>query len=293
MAIQSIRDVFEAYDSGRVHIQSFYKAAGVAGDGYWQDWAYSAGKPAVNARVGDSATLTPFVAVNNQAIHFPSILAGQERRVAELTVMTTAGGASQASTALILYDLLAVYPLLDGDSIDPQVMDNTLSLPRYSSGAGVVPVLVNHVAAQTSTATGEYTYVSCNGSEKTVQFGVTLAGINKACAAPSTAGVGTVGNFALPRGDGCGGVRQVNSLTFYTAPGGLFALYLLRPLLTINNNDGFGLAGSKCATEKLAMTMNACQLPVVYDGAHLGFFYQAAGGARTVGIAGTATFVWG
>lgn len=292
MAIQSIRDVYDAYENGRVHIQPFYKVAGQAGDYFWQDWAYAAGKPAVDARIGTALECTPVIATRNKALYFPDVLPGQTRHLAELQVVTTAGGASQASVALLLYDLVAVYPLIDGDSTDEQVMENTAVLPRYSDGFGVIPVLVNHVAPQVSTGLGTYTYTSHSGDVITQQFGITSAGITKANGTASTSTVST-GSLGLPRGSGCCGVRNIVSMQFSTPPGGLWAIYLVKVLASINNNDGRGLAGAKCATEKQMLQMNACHMPVVLDGAHLGFFYMPAGGARSVAIAGNATFIWG
>ncbi len=290
MSLRTTRDFVSAYDDGRTHLQRFYKAAGLAGDGYWQDWAYATGQPATDARIGDAATLTPVVAVRNKAIWFPDIAAAHERRLTDLVVTTVAGGASQATTSMLLYDLVAVYPLLDGDSIDPQVMDNSQSLPRYTSGRGVFPVLVNHVAAQTAVGTGTYTYVSADGVERTCTFGVANAGLNKA--AGIIQGTASLGNLYLPRGSGCTGVRQINELTFTVAPGGLWCLYLLKPLVWINNDDG-ALVASKVSTQKQMLQQNGGLAPLIPDGAHLGFFYMANGGARTVAITGYAVFAWG
>lgn len=290
MALQSTRDFLSAYDEGRTHLQRFYKAAGLAGDGYWQDWAYATGQPATDARIGDAATLTPVVAVRNKAIYFPDIAAVQERRLTELVVTTVASGTNQATLSMMLYDLVATYPLLDGDSIDPQLMDNTATLPRYTTGRGVFPVLVNHVAAQTAVGTGTYTYVSCDGTERTVTFGVANAGLNKA--AGIIGGTASLGNLFLPRGAGCGGVRQINSLTFTSAPGGLWCLYLVKPLMNINNDDGL-LVASKVSTQKLSLPQHGLHAPRIYDGAHLGFFYLPNGGARTVAVTGYAVFAWG
>lgn len=293
MALASIRELISAYDDGRVHLQRFYKVAGLAGDNFWQDWAYATGQPGVNARVGDSATLTPFVAIKNQAIWFPGINTDQERRLSELVVSTTAGGASQASCNLLLYDLVAVYPLLDGDSTDAQVMDNPVALPRYADGVGVFPVLVNHVAAQTGVGTGVYSYVSCAGlTFNNVPFGVVNVGLGKAASASSQAGTATVGSLFMPSGGGCPGVRQITSLTFVTPPSGLWAIYMVKPLAWISNNDGL-LVTAKIATERRMLSHNAGNLPRIYDGAHLGFFYQPNGGARTVAISGHAVFIWG
>jgi hypothetical protein len=292
MALSSIRDVVEAVDAGRTHTQRFYKAAGLAGDTYWQDWAYSTGQPGVNARVGDGGALTPFVANANKAIWFPDTGAGQERRLLELVVTTIAGGTNQAMCSLLLYDLLAVYPLIDGDSTDAQIMDNTEVLPRYADGREVTSVLVNHVAAQTGVGTGVYSVVGCDGNTyNDIPFGVANVGLGKAAATGTQASNASIGNLFMPRSN-CGGVRQVNSIQFVTPPSGLWAIYLIKPLVWITNDDGM-LVTTKTSTEKNLLVNNSLHMPRVYDGAHLGLFYMANGGARSVAISGHATFVWG
>lgn len=289
MAISSVREAYEAYDLGRWHHQRFYKTAGLAGDSQWQDWSYSAGQPGVNARVGNAGEFNPYVAVNNNAIYFPGIESGMERRLADLCIVSTAGGASQVACAFTLYDLLGVYPLIDGDSYDAQPLDNLVPLPRYATGAGVVPVLVNHVAAQLGAGAGTYTYTSCSGEQKTVAFGVSNVGLGKSGSSSSL--TATTGSLGMPRGGGCGGARAINELTFTTPPSGLWAIYMIKPLAHIRNDDGTGV-GAKIATEKNFM-MSGGHLPLILDGAHLGFFYLPSGGSRTVFISGHATFIWG
>lgn len=292
MALQSIRDVVAACDEGRIHTQRFMKSAGLAGDTYWQDWAFAPGQPGVNARVGNTAELTPFVAARNQAIWFPDTGAGQERRLLELVVTSVAGGTNQAMASFLFYDLLGVYPLLDGDSADPQLMDNTAVLPRYADGVGVMPILVNHVAAQLAVGTGIYTFVGCDGNTYAdVPFGVANVGLGKAAATGTQASNASIGNLGMPRSN-CGGIRSVTSMQFVTPPSGLWAIYLIKPLVWITNNDGM-LVASKTPTEKNLLVNNAANMPRIYDGAHLGLFYMANGGGRTVAITGHATFVWG
>jgi hypothetical protein len=62
--------------------------------------------------------------------------------------------------------------------------------------------------------------------------------------------------------------------------------------MTLTNNDG-NLVAEKIWTEKCSCAHNAWQMPRVYDGAHLGFFFMPNGGARTVSIFGDMTFIWG
>lgn len=290
MPIASLKDVYSAYDEGKVHTQRFLKGASVAGDLHWMDWGYAAGQPAYNARIGTSLAFNPYVAEGNDAIFFPPIPGGEHRHISDVNIRTLAGGTNQASCAFVMYDLLGVYPLIDGDSTDQQDFTNTLTLPRYTTGEGVLAVLVNHVAPIVAAANGSMTYVNSDGDSKTVAIRVALTGQNKIVSAIPTAG--GLGALSIPLTSGCKGVRSVTSLTFTAAPGGLYSLYLYKPLMTLNNNDG-NLVAVKVWTEKNTFMMNAWNMPRVLDGAHLGFFFMPNGGGRSVALFGDVTFVWG
>jgi len=283
MPIQRVSDIVAAVDEGRTHTQRFLKNASVTGDTQWIDWSFASGQPSFDARVGVPIARAPMVAARNDAIWFPGIGAGQERRLAQVMLRTAAGGANQSSVDAIVYDLVAIYPLIDGDSTDPQNMDNTLVLPRYTTGAGLVPVMVNHVAPQLAAGTGTYNYTTVDGGSRTAAFNVTLTGLGK--------NVGDSGAFGMP-GNYDGGVRSIDQVTFTSPPGGLYCIYLLKPLTTITNIDG-ALTTDKVATEKDLLERDAWRLPLVPDGAWLGFFIRPNGGATTVSIFGNMTFIWG
>lgn len=290
MAIRSLSDVYSAFDAGRVHVQRFYKTASTTGDGQWIDWSYASGQPAYDARIGTALAFNPFVAARNDAIHFPGIGAGQERRILEVTLHTIAGGTNQATLSAQLYDLIGVYPLIDGDSTDEQILDNSNPLPRYADGSGIVAVLVNHVAPMLAAADGVMTYVDANGAPQSHAIRVALTGQNKVASAVAGGG-GNGAACSLGMSALGGGVRQINSIQFSAAPGGLFAIYLIRPLMKIHNNDGL-LTAEKTPTEK-SFANAGLNMPRVYDGAHLGFFVMPNGGGRSVSMFGDVTFIWG
>lgn len=287
--IRSIADMRDAYDAGRVHTQRFLKNAGTTGDTYWQDWSYASGQPAYDARIGTALAFTPSIAARNDAIYFPPIPSTQTRHLASVTLRSGASGTGQVVFNSVIYDLLGVYPLIDGDSTDLQSLDNTLTLPRYQDGIGVMAVLVNHVAPQTATATGTYVYTGSDDVQYTKSFAVINAGQNKICSEQGTASGGAIG---MATNSGVRGIKHVDSITFTTPPGGLFAIYLVRIIGTVSNHDGMSTA-EKCATEKCFCRENGMMMPIIYDGAWLGFFYRPNGGARTDTLFGDFTFVWG
>lgn len=289
MPIRSAKDVVDAVDSGRFHSKRFLKNAGTTGDGQWQDWSYSSGQPAYDARIGSAITFTPMVAQRNDAIFFPDIPSGMDRHLLSIDFATIPGGASQTNVEYAIYDLLAVYPLIDGDSTDTQSMVNDLSLTRYSDGLGVMPVIVNHVSPMLAACNATVEYINSDGDLKSVVWGVNNIGQNKVCFAPVING--SSGGLYASLASGDRGVRSIVSITFDTPPGGLFAVYLCKPIGGFSSRSfvsSFGVAG-----QKQFATSNGLNLPKIKDGAWLGMFYMPSGGGRSVVIHGNAQFVWG
>ena len=291
MPIRNLSDTVAAYEAGRFHVQRFYKGANAtAGDTRWHDWSFAAGQPAYDARIGVAGQFNPYVASKNDAIWFPSINAGEHRHLKRVVMATVASGASQLTTDGVLYDLLGVYPLIDGDSTDEQVMTNDSPLPRYADGVGVIPVLVNHVSPMLASCAGTMTYTDSDNVQRTVGIGVSLGGTGNVVSTQRN--VTSFGALSLPTNGGRG-VKSVDAVQFTTAPGGLFAIYMIRPLTTIMNCDGAGTA-DKIATEKFMAQQNAWHYPRIYDGAWLGFFLRPNGGARTFSsVYGYCEFIWG
>lgn len=290
MAVRCLADVNAAYDDGRWHMQRFYKSTGTAGDGHWHDWSYAAGQPGYDARIGAVGEFNPYVATKNDAIWFPGIAESHERHLARITLCTVASGTGQLTLDGVLYDLLGVYPLIDGDSTDEQTFTNAAPLPRYADGVGVFPVLVNHVSPIVSAANLTYKFLDTEDVEQTVSAGVHLTGQNRVCS--GITGTTAAGAISLPIAS-AHGCKAITSLTFTAAPGGLFAVYLVKPITTIQNCDGSS-AAAKIATEKDVFCMDSMRLPRIYDGAWLGFFLRPNGSARTISsVFGNATFIWG
>lgn len=287
--LRSVRDIVLAHDEGRVHVQRAFKNTGLTGDNAWQDWSYSSGQPAYDARIGEGLAFNPFVAAGNDAVFFPPIPAGMERRLSEIEMVAIASNSDQVSCDFAFYDLLGVYPLIDGDSTDPQVMDNALILPRFTDGKGVMPVLVNHVAPSTATATATVEFTNSDGVAKSVTWGVGLPGINRAAQIP--AATGGLGSLYAPLTGGDVGVRSIDSITFPTPPGGLWALYMCRPL---GNISRLANLNSGVPVRKDFALGAGFNLPLIPDGSWLGTFYMPRGSTRSITtIHAQFTFVWG
>jgi len=296
MPIASLSDVNDAYDNGRYHIQRFYKGANAVANvpPLWTDWAYAAGQPAYDARIGTSGQFNPYVATKNDAIWFPDIPDGMHRRLKRVVLRCGPAAAGQTITNAIVYDLLGVYPLIDGDSTDQQDFTNDDPLPRYSDGVGVFPVLVNHVSPMVVNAGGTMTYTGTDDVDRSVGFGVLLGAPGHAVSCPTTSGSASTnarGPLCMSLHSGVSGVKAIKNVTFSSAPGGLFSIYMVRPLTTITNHDGASTT-EKVATEKFLAIQNAWHYPRIHDGAHLGFFINN-NASTLASVYGYLEFIWG
>lgn len=287
--LRSVKDINDAVNAGRTHSQRFIKSAGGGADLVWHDWSFASGQPAYDARIGNAGAMKPMIAAGNDAIYFPPA-SGMDRRILDIEVGVVPGGTTQLNVEFHLYDIVGVYPLIDGDNTDPQPLDNTLPLPRYADGKGIFPVLVNHVAPSVAPANVLVQYTNADGVDHSATWHAPVYGVNRVCYTTSTgAGPGPI-YCAISGGDL--GVKSINELQFVTAPGGLWAIYMCKPLGTFASRN---LAGSQSAViaYKSFLTENALKLPPALDGSWLGMFYMSRGGARTVALHGNVNFVWG
>jgi hypothetical protein len=294
--IASHTDLLSAYDNGRFHSQRFLKNIGAAGDGFWQDWAFATGQPAYDARIGVVNAFNPTTAVKNDAIYFPDIPAGSERKLHKISLTNRANGAGQSTVNFALVDVLGYYPLIDGDSTDAQDFDNTLTLPRYADGKGVWLTMVNHVAPAIQDGRMIIEYTNSGDVDKTASVQIRNTGLQKVTVGSLDSSLGNLGALCMPLGNVDAGIKRVNRITYTTPPGGLHCLYLIRPLAQFSHvHDGLvsGLF-EKTAMEVDFALKDGWRMPVIKDGANLSFFYMPNGSGRNVSlIFGEATFIWG
>jgi hypothetical protein len=113
------------------------------------------------------------------------------------------------------------------------------------------------------------------------------------CSGASSAAVGSISNLNLPI-DGTG-IRAVNRVTYTTPPGGLHCLYVIKPLAQFTHFHDALVQGlfEKHAIEVDFAIKDGGRMPVIKDGAHLGFFYENLAGGRATTFFGQADFIWG
>lgn len=293
---RGLPDLVAAFDAGRVHTQNFVKLAaiGPAGTNPWVDAQMSAGRPSFDAHVSTALVFSPSIntgATNNKAIYTgQGVATGQTKHLVGCNFRAV--NLAQGFTgSVIIYDLLGFYPLIDGDSSNRQVFDNTLTLPRYTTGDGVQAVMMNHVAASTSNGFGFFEYVDQAGNAKTSPtFGSVGSGGglgNLHTTVLNTNGTaGSAGGISMPLANGSRGVRSVTAITYTKPMGGNQVICLIKMLATVTcNGDAF------LNTEKDFSLHNGFSYPRIFDGAYIWFLNSEQGfGAAWFG---DMTFAWG
>jgi hypothetical protein len=141
-------------------------------------------------------------------------------------------GGSDGPMTFMLNDHILYYPFIDCESGDQQDMDNTVTLPRETTGAGVRAFIV---CQQLGTVDGAYeiSYTNQAGTSGRVVTGTVRAGAQASQLLTSALTTGAAHNPWIPLASGDNGIRQIDSITWTTPPGGLAAIVLAKPIASI------------------------------------------------------------
>ena len=198
--------------------------------GQWFDYSTASGIPVPNYYA--SSPLVAATLDTDNGIYLPPLSAGAQRYLKSQTVMSAASsvtGTTNQNQAVMLLDYLLYYPFVDLDAAgEDQVMDNTVTLPRYTDGVGVQMMIV----AQAPTVGGGTFTVTFDDADNVER--VTEA-VFCAAAQPSGALVSAVANAAgispfIPLPANCRGVRRIKQCNVVLANGGLAVLVLVKPI---------------------------------------------------------------
>lgn len=288
MALGSIAQAASAIaETGACWTSWFHKTGGPAsfGAGRWADASMGAGTPKYNAYVGTQGAATPLIGAGNDGIYLGNAgSAGQTRYLHQIGIHSTS--TTLAPSTWRLCDYVMHYPLIDGDDTSQQDMDNTQTLPRYATGAGLECMAVC-TTPMTANATTTIQYQSADGTTKSTSFALLASSVVGTIVSSSdtSAGSGAASPF-IPRANGCLGVRKLLNVTNAGSAGGFFALVLVRPFATIT------LPEANTYAEITQLTQRP-DLPDVPDGAYLNWIYLAGQNGAAIPVRGSLDFFWG
>ena len=267
--------------AGRAHFCSLRKVPSQASvSGNWCDLSMAAGNPKPQYYASaplEAATLDGFEGIFHGDAKSPA-----SKHLAALGLVTPTAA---LVARFMLLDYLLYYPFIDGDSLDEQPLDNTVTLPRYAGGDGVMAMAVAS-APTTGGGTFTFNYTDHAGDARTspaIACNATAANIATLVTSEQAQTAG--GLPFLPLASGSSGIRSIQSVTFSVASGGLLALVLVKPLLTFATREGNTLNEIEC----VRMRPGA---PQVLDGAYLNLICNPAGSVAAGILAGYARFAW-
>ena len=279
---RNLREYGDALTGGAVrdgHFRKVPSQASVAG--WWVDLSMAAGNPPPNYYASDplvAATLSGF-----RGIFHGDAVAPAVKQLHSLTLCTPTAGLVGTYNML---DYLLYYPFVDMDAAgDTQLLDNTVTLPRYTDGRGVQVMAV----AVTPTAGGgsfTYDYVDHNGDAKTSPtISLSTAAASIASIVTSEPATAAGGRPFLPQASGSDGVQQITAVNVIVAGGGLVALVLVKPIARHTIRE----VNVPSEVEYFVMRQGA---PAVEDDAYLNLVMNCAATVAAGTLAGHARFVF-
>lgn len=231
--MNSITELVDLELQGKTDIYMWRKTPNLATtNGIWFDLSMSSGMPVPQYYAATPLTATPMSYSSDKGIFHGYSTQKYLRQTACISANAF------MPLPMILLDYLMYYPFIDEGTTDEQLMDNTQTLPRYTTGEGVQIMAVSQ-GARTGGQSFYVTYTNSEGVSGRTSATVieNTAAANGHIVTSSTATSGASGAF-IPLQQGDKGVRSIESVTMLGTDVGLFALVLVKPLAstTIREN---------------------------------------------------------
>ena len=287
---------------------SMINALSVLGQGYRADWQKSTfattahtaglwyslfrggGNPAADTILGTGTNLA-FQALTDATANATGIPHGGN--VGGFKVLLNAAAQTAAATTapcvLMLVDLLGFYNITTVTTTGAQTLNNTVTLPRYTDGAGVQAFLTPSTVMGAATPNISLSYtnsasVGGKATPATLPIGNTAAAVTSIVY--SGTGTGKYGPF-LPLAAGDAGIKSVQSINLSASyVSGVLNLVLCKPLMTLPITT-LGVTAERDLVNQFA------SMPRIYDGACLSWL-MLAGQATPVAspLSGHLEFGW-
>jgi hypothetical protein len=194
-------------------------------------------------------------------------------------------GAATVPCNAILSDYLLYYPSIDESNVGETILDNTVTLPRYTDGEGVM-ILPVVVAAAVGGGQMYVTYTNSDGVSGRVSRTIYVTNGANGCVLGLPFG-GIIPDTTAPfvgLQDGDTGVRSIESVTVTVGDGGLVSFLLVKPLANISLKE-------LSAPHEKNLLMAGAGLPVIEDDAYLNFV-TTFGTAFPAGFRGDIKVIW-
>ncbi len=284
MGAASVKDIVNSELAGRVRRYGWRKTPSQATTtGIWFDLSMSPGNPPPKYWFDSTPLIAKAVYQSTDGgLFHGSNVSPSQKYLRTLMAMTTTVTALPMS--MILCDYLLYYPSIDEGTTDQQNLDNTVTLPRYTDGAGLQMLAIT-VGARTSAATFFVTYTNSEGvsdrTSQTVALNTSVVG----SVATSDRIVQLSGNPFIGLQLGDSGIRSIQSVTMLGISDGLFSLLLVKPLGTSM------IRGIDAPVEK-DFFLSQAQLPIIQDNAYISLLCLPNGTLAATALMGDMKVCW-
>ena len=253
--------------------------------GYWFDLSLSPGNPVPKYWFDATPLIAKSISQSTDGglWHGPDT-SPKQQYLRMTTAMSSSG--TGLPLPLILCDYLLYYPSIDDSLTDTQVLDNTVTLPRYTDGKGVQVIAVT-VAGRTGGQYFYFTYTNSDGvSGRTSQIvrQNTISAIGTITTS-SLSTLGMSGNPFIGLQSGDTGVRSIESVTMLGVDVGLFSLILVKPLAQTQIRE-------QTAPVEKDYLIESSDIPEIKDDAYLGWLTCPNGSLNGVTLFGDLQVIY-
>lgn len=258
--------------------------------GLWYSLFRGGGNPAADTILGTGTNLA-FQALTDATANATGIPHGGN--VTDFKVLLNAAAQTAAATTapcvLMLVDLLGFYPVTSVTTTGAQTLNNTVTLPRYTDGAGVQAFITPSTVMGAATPNISLVYtnsasVGSRATPATLPIGNTAAAVTSIVY--SGTGAGKFGPF-MPLAAGDAGIKSVQSINLSVSyVSGVLNLVLCKPLMTLPITT-LGVTAERDLVNQFA------SMPKVYNGACLAWIMLAGANTPVASpISGHLEFGW-
>lgn len=280
----NVAEIATAYDNGTSIYRTWSKTpTQTTGAGIWFDLSMSPGNPVPNYYAAAPTIAIALARSTDGGIDHGPAVTPYNKYLREFTVRTVT--ATAVPLPIILCDYLMYYPFVDMSVVGDQSMTTSISLPRYSTGAGV-QIMAVEVASQVGGSQFYCTYTNQSGVAGRVTGTVTCNSqtVNGTIVSSAPTSAGAPGPF-LPLQSGDYGVQSIQTVTFLTGDVGLLSLVLVKPLAST-------LIYDITAPVKKDFLIDHNIMPVIKDDAYLNMICCPKGTLAAAPITGDISTVW-
>lgn len=286
MSVNSVQQLINAETNGASRRYQWRKVPSqVTTAGYWFDLSLSPGNPVPKYWFDATPLIAKSIAQSTDGglWHGPDT-APKQQYLRMTTAMSSSG--TGLPLPLVLCDYLLYYPSIDDSLTDEQVLDNTVTLPRYTDGKGVQVIAVT-VAGRTGGQDFYFTYTNSDGvSGRTSQ--IVRQNTISAIGTIATSSLSTLrmsGNPFIGLQSGDTGVRSIESVTMLGVDVGLFSLILVKPLART-------MIREQTAPVEKDYLIETSDIPEVKDDAYLGWLTCPNGSLNGVTLFGDLQVIY-